>query len=47
MKNVKASGVFTKEGHHEVEVLNFLIGVTRILMEHVVRKIKDTIQQIS
>ena len=47
MKNVKASGVFSKEGHHEVEVLNFLIGATRIVMEPVARKIKDTIQQIS
>jgi hypothetical protein len=35
--------VFQRETSHEVEILNFLMGLTRTLLQPVAAKIKDTI----
>ena len=46
LKNVKSTGIFQNDQHHEIDILNFLVELTKKLFNPICIKIKSSIQQV-
>ena len=43
LKNVKTTGIFQSDQHHEIDILNFLVELTKKLLSPICIKIKSSI----
>ena len=44
LKNVKSTGIFESDQHHEIDILNFLIALTKKILSPICIQIKSSIR---
>jgi hypothetical protein len=44
LKNVKSTGIFQSDHYHEIDILNFLVALTKQILSPISIKIKSSIQ---